>query len=411
MTMRVRGFLMVITALAMMSLASCDHYNCNSGATFGSSTCASGTGGLGGGGGNNNNVPSAFAFTVGGADTLDSYMLSTGAGTFIVTPNYTSPLIPQNASGSGMVVAQKQYLYAAFPGTGQILGWSISSAGTLTTINSSPFSAPYLTANLVGVLRSMITNPAGTLLFAQDTTGNQIYVYQIGSGGVLNAGSAFPLTFQPQNMATDGLGKYLYVTAAVTSSASVPQIAAYSISSAGALTAVAGSPFSQSPTYSMQQVQGDASGQYLVGTTSSTSGDNHLYVFSIAQSGASAGAITPVSGSPFATAFSPYSIAVQPVTGEFVYSFSLGSSNVENHIEGYQLNTSTGALIAVSGSPFTSIPIAISGQFDQSGAFLFAYDSQTTDLTPLEVGAGGVLTEPIFPVTTVSSDWTVTDPQ
>jgi hypothetical protein len=31
-------------------------------------------------------------------------------------------------------------------------------------------------------------------------------------------------------------------------------------------------------------------------------------------------------------------------------------------------------------------------------------------LAPLEVGSGGVLTQPISPVTTVDGYWTVTDP-
>jgi 6-phosphogluconolactonase len=72
-----------------------------------------------------------------------------------------------------------------------------------------------------------------------------------------------------------------------------------------------------------------------------------------------------VAGSPFATVSAPLSIVVHP-TGSFVYAFN-GTGIA---MEGYQINSSSGALTAVSGSPFTTIHLEI-GQFDQSGKFLF----------------------------------------
>src|SRR6516164_2279178 len=61
------------------------------------------------------------------------------------------------------------------------------------------------------------------------------------------------------------------------------------------------------------------------------------------------GALTPVSGSPFATGTSPIGIAVDPA-GKFVYAANANSKNVS----GYSINTSTGALTPVPGSPFTA---------------------------------------------------------
>ncbi|MGB7823977.1 MAG: hypothetical protein WBL22_17405, partial [Candidatus Sulfotelmatobacter sp.] len=63
MTMRVRAVLMLIAALAMMGLASCDHYNCSSGANFGGSSCTSTGSGISQGG-TTSSAASAFAFAV-----------------------------------------------------------------------------------------------------------------------------------------------------------------------------------------------------------------------------------------------------------------------------------------------------------------------------------------------------------
>jgi hypothetical protein len=77
-----------------------------------------------------------------------------------------------------------------------------------------------------------------------------------------------------------------------------------------------------------------------------------------------------------------------------VYSFSLdenGSNETgSNPIEGYQLDTSTGALTAVGGSPFTSFE-EWGGQFDQSGTFLFTTNGELT-LTAYQASSDGSLT-------------------
>jgi 6-phosphogluconolactonase (cycloisomerase 2 family) len=416
MTMRVPASLTMILAVAMMGLAGCDHYNCASGPNLGTSCTSTGsvTPTVGG---STSGATSAFAFAVDPDGTVDGFTLSTGAGTFAATTGYTGPSVPQNTTGQGMVVAQGQYLYSGFPGTGQIYGWTISTTGGLTAISGSPFSAPYMIGSTIGGTRSTITNPAGTLLFVLNQSGDAVYVYQIGSGGALTlaSGSPFPVPFLPENMATDGLGKYLYVTSASTDTSVTPAIAAYSVSSSGSLTAVSGSPFSGNiggmlNAYGMLQVEGDPSGKYLIGTTSAVTGNKFLYVFNIQQTGATPGAITPVTGSPFATFYSPYAIAVQSNSGgDLVYSFSISSTGTTNPIEGYQLNASTGALTAVSGSPFSSLSTGIWGQFDQSGAFLFVYDSASSQLAPFEVSSGGVLTQPIPPLTSVGGYWAVTD--
>src|SRR5580698_2594630 len=90
MTMRVRAILMLMAALAMMSLAGCGHYIC--GAGFGASTCTTGPTPPGG------STTAAFAFAIDPAGTVDGLTLNTSAGTFGPTPSYTGPTTPQNTS-------------------------------------------------------------------------------------------------------------------------------------------------------------------------------------------------------------------------------------------------------------------------------------------------------------------------
>jgi len=113
-------------------------------------------------------------------------------------------------------------------------------------------------------------------------------------------------------------------------------------------------------------------------------------VFGIQQTGSNAGAISPVLGSPFNTLYSPYSFAMQSNPGGvLLYSFSLVTDGTFNPIEGYQLNSSTGALTAVSGSPFLNF-LGSEGEFDQAGNYLFV--ANETTLTAYQVSSAGALT-------------------
>jgi hypothetical protein len=222
------------------------------------------------------------------------------------------------------------------------------------------------------------------------------------------------------NLATDGLGKYLYVTAEGSSVHTGSEIGAYTIGSSGALTAVPGSPFG----FPMWQVQGEPTGKYLIGTSGHSldvngSDDDNLYVFSITQTGSSEGALTVVPGSPFATVSSPFSIAAQSDTnGDLVFSFGVNDTLTGfNSPEGYSIGSS-GTLTAVSGSPFSNAALGDFGAFDQSGAFLFLYgaiinsgtDVVTYQLSAFDVSSSG-LTQPTTTLTLPTAGvWAVTDP-
>jgi hypothetical protein len=422
--LRLSSFSMLMLAMA---LTGCGHFNCATGAQFGASTCTPSSPGIGTTGGGSSAAVFAFAVDAGvpGATsgTIDGFTLNTSAQTFQTTPAFDPPAIPANDFGTGMVVAQSQFLYTGFASTQQIFGWTIGSDGSLAAISGSPYPAAFMTG-LTGQIGtySIITNPAGTLLFFADTFDARIYVYQIGAGGVLSLATTSPVSvsFAPLNMTTDGLGRYLYVTEDFGNHQGF-EIWAYSIASDGSLAAISGSPF----PFPMWQVQGDPSGNFLIGTTGETAGvngadDSHLYLFNIAQSGAAPGAISAAAGSPFATTYSPFSIAVQTNTnGNLIYSFGVNDTLTGfNPIEGFHL---TNGLLAVdNGSPFSNVSLGSQGAFDQSGAFLFDFSAVTDvntgvttyQLGALDVASDGSLTQPTSPLTLATGGfWAVTDPK
>jgi hypothetical protein len=427
---------MLVAGLAIMGLASCGHYNCASGANFGSANCTPSGGGISQGPGGTGSATAAFVFVAdaagtGTTGTIDGYTLNTSASTFAATPSYTAPATPLNDGGVGLVVAQEKFLYTGFPSTEQILGWSIGADGTLTAAGS-PYTAPFMSTVPAGLgTQSIMVNPAGTLLFFS-TLHDKVYVYQIGSGGVLTeaTGSPFSVSFGG-NLATDGLGNYLYITDA--SGHTGTGIAAYVIGSTCAtagsactLTPVPGSPF-VGANYSMWQVQGEPTGNYLIGTTgqsvavNGTDNDN-LYVFGITTSGANAGAITQL-GSVSTGANSPLGIAVQSNTnGNLVYSFGIEDSVPAlgfNPVDGFSLS-STGTLTQLSTSPFSNAAVGDQGELDQSGAFLFVYGAILNESTQtftyqmgaFDVGSDGTLTQPTSTLTLTNGGYfAVTDPQ
>src|SRR5579864_3528162 len=279
-----------------------------------------------------------------------------------------------------MITVNKKFVYAFFELTEKIYGWSFdATTGNLTSLNGFPLSVtlnlPIVSYNQYNVT----TDPGGNFLFLSNSGTNTISVYAIDhSSGALTAvaGSPFASPIEPGNVTTDGLGRFLYVCMATTHTGTV--FAGYTIGANGALTLIPGSPFAGT----VWQLQGEASGHFLVGTSGNTKSltatdDNHLYVFQINQSTG----VPTAAGSPVSTTYSPFTIAMQPPSsnGEFVYSFSINDTATGyNPIEGFQLNTTTGALTTISGSPFSNVGLGHWGQFDQSGANLLVYSNVVT---------------------------------
>jgi 6-phosphogluconolactonase len=310
---------------------------------------------------------------------------------------------PINGGGGGGGGSTGNRVYVANQAAGSIGAFSVGT-GTLTTVNNSPVAVGYKPL-------SMVVTPNNALLYVGAATG--VFVYFINSDGSLTTpgtGSQPAGVFAPA-MAVSPDGQWLIVLDGTTQQLDIFQIN----SSTGALTSVT-SPVAYSTTSGVWQpsdirispdgtlifaalgTAGDAvftfntttgvatSSQGLT-TGNTATGDFGLavspkttYLF-IARSGTnggvavysigSGGALTPVTGTPFAAGSGTFSVILDS-TGTYVYA----ANRTDGTISGYTIvpgGTTAGlSLTQLNGSPYTSGSGVQALGIDSTGKYLLA---------------------------------------
>jgi 6-phosphogluconolactonase (cycloisomerase 2 family) len=104
--------------------------------------------------------------------------------------------------------------------------------------------------------------------------------------------------------------------------------------------------------------------------------------------------LTPITGSPFTAGENPSSAAVD-ASGRFLYVVNAANSADGNSISGFSIDTITGALTSLSGSPFPAAvsPVSVTtepgaqfayvGLDGNQGIRAFAIDQHTGTLTEI----------------------------
>jgi len=188
------------------------------------------------------------------------------------------------------------------------------------------------------------------------TAGQIAKTYAINAVGaqVVAAGSlSIRVYFQP---------KFVYAANANDSKISI-----FNILSGGQLSAVVNVNTAANPFFVLPSL--DAKFLYVANKSA-----NMISVYTINQS---TGALSEISGSPFATNALPYSLAFNP-TGSVLY---IGhESAAVQAVSAYSVNTSTGAITQISGSPFFvaagSTPAAV--MVSPDGKNLYVGSTQST---------------------------------
>jgi len=308
------------------------------------------------------------------------------------------------------------YIYVGNGNNTYIAGFGVSSSGALSVLSGSPYNN--------GVAAQSVTvTPANTFLYAGTTAG--IYGYAINSNGsisIVNSGTAVAQDMVATQMQVDSTGNYL-LASGIGTAVQAQAIGIYQINTTtGLLTALIGSPLAlytgsaTSPTvvtptgllitpnnsyvYVSLSTLGvqvltlgtggalstGAAPTLLAPLSTSTSPADYglasdpktaflflaeintgLREFSIGANGA----LSEVSGSPYAVGTGPTGVILDP-TGTYVYVANKGSNN----ISAFTLTATSGKLTAISGSPFASggqLPIAMIN--DNSKAFLAVINS------------------------------------
>jgi 6-phosphogluconolactonase len=270
-------------------------------------------------------------------------------------------------------------------GGGGGTGVDASAATALVYYDASAVNAAgYTTANVLGTLNSYTAptlpgNGADDMLIVNKTflyvpMGNAtVEGFSIDrTSGALTAITGSPWTVAgtsvtADDVATDAAGKFLFVGSETGPNIWVFQIDATS----GALTATAGSPFSAGLTVVADEMTVDFLGQYLyVGQGDPTAGVGAFAINS------STGALTPLSGSPFLAA-QVAQIHASP-TAELLFGVKEvqdGTTGaIDKNIYTYVINPITGALTEVGTGTVT-----LNAPFDftiaPNGNYLYAQEA------------------------------------
>jgi len=250
-----------------------------------------------------------------------------------------------------------------------------ATTGKLKAVTGSPFASGSLPV-------SVTVDPSGRFAYVANENGGSVSAYTINSGsGVLTqiSGSPFPAGNGPNSVTVDPSGKFAYVVNGANGGNGTPgpSISAYTINtSTGALTAVSGSPYPTGANSAPGQATVDPTGEFFyVADRSNNGGNGNILAYAI---NFSTGALNAVNGSPFTAGVdNPAAVAVDP-SGRFLFLTNVpGGDGVEGYISVYNINPtlglqgSAGALSEIASSPFATGIFPVSVQVDPLGSFVY----------------------------------------
>ena len=284
---------------------------------------------------------------------------------------------------------------------------------TVSSINLAPPKFLYATEFKAGRIAEYVVNPLtgslkptsqgstwahwGPVDIASDHWGDHLYVANQGShdlsayfvdrstGNLTQVpGSPFAIAGVGHRVVVTPSGKFVYVSSTNSSNGAVTSafINAFAVQSNGSLTPVPGSPFA-SATTGIPALAMDPKGQYLY-VSASTGNGGAVAAFVISSTD---GALTPVPGSPFlvpvgscnpGTDFcqvTPSDLAIDP-QGKYLYA----ALDIESALAGFAIDRSTGTLTSLPGSPYPEQ--SPQGNFCPSSAFGDCPDSWTESMDP-----------------------------
>jgi 6-phosphogluconolactonase len=243
------------------------------------------------------------------------------------------------ATKAGFLYISNSFINGGANNGSQIFVYSIDPAnGKITQIAGSPF---FLFPPPVSI-QGLATTPDGRFLYGADASGN-IFAFRLDKAtGVPTElrGSPFASGLNSQ-LVVDPSGKFLYAT----DDDAIGSVLAFAIDTKGALSPVPGSPFviaTPTPVDLNSQPYGILDTGSFVYVA--LSGTNQVAAFSV---DSETGVLSHVAGSPFAAGNGASLFAM---ANNFLYVVNAADGSVS----GYSINPSSGALTPVPGSPFGS---------------------------------------------------------
>jgi 6-phosphogluconolactonase len=316
--------------------------------------------------------PARFAYVATGQGIYAFRMNKrTGAGSLVFGSPFVTKIAPTAAASPSSVVVHpsNRFLYAANQNTNTISLFTINSTtGALTEV--LPRTALVTSSGGVGLSPAVMTmNSAGSFLFVGNQVTNDVWVFSIGSSGALTFVSSATLGSGPSGLTLAASGGFLYVPVPTFSA-----IYVFSVSS-GTLTQV-GSPLVVNG--GVGQLGIDPGEHFLYVPNPSL---NTVTVLKIQSDGTLA-----AGPGLFATGTTPVA-ADTNATGAFLYVANSGSTNLSQ----FQVDTSTGALTALTTSVAGTGTNPESIITDPDAKFIFVVNEQSDSITEYTINTNGTL--------------------
>jgi len=282
-----------------------------------------------------------------------------------------------------------KFFYVSDAGTDSIYGYLIDRrSGSLTPIPGSPFS-------LGGIPHSgpygMTVDPHGRFLYASNCP-NDCAVFGFTINGDTGALTMMPGVPSPSGFgnfaaAVDPSGKFLYVD-------NIGSIAAFSIDpTSGVPTPLPASPFLLPPNCGEPaDMAFHPSGKFMYAVTGCNNNTVTLVILMIV--GADGSLVMP--DQQFAVAGSTSWSAVVDPKGEFLYA----AGEFEGVITTFAIDSASGVLTPVNGSPFATAGQPYDLVLDPAGQFLYASDILNHVVLSLKTSPTGLLGPAGQPVST-----------
>ena len=356
-----------------------------------------GGGGSGSGGGTlGATAPTRFLYASAQPSGLTSanfggvYAFRFDTGTGRLTPVSNSAFAPETIGAPIAISHDSKFLYSIdlLMNDQALTAYAIQPDGSLMPVAGEPFNAGeslstlaadpagdflYVVAASGNLLVYSIDSSTGSLTQRSSVTGlaagntlmtpNGRYLYYATSNGIYElaidaasgaltplAGSPVAFHIVPGPGVIDPSGKFLYVTNVDSTTTSGAQVSAWSIdSTTGELSAI---PLSAAATTTGPQVgvTVDGSGTFAIVTTATGADPSCFYVFNI---DATTGALTPVSGSPFA---GDCGRVVPDVSYNYLYGGS--SAGVDVYLLGQSGTPQLGPRALVLGGSVTNVAVS-----------------------------------------------------
>jgi 6-phosphogluconolactonase (cycloisomerase 2 family) len=399
-----QGFLLMTLSAAMVSCSPavpCNVIGGSGGAArlkraSSSNICGNGTGG--GGTCSSTLKPVQVMFSVDSKGMILEYGIDSTSGSLTLMCNTAT------AAVGLLAVSNNAFLYVLDTSKtpAQVFGFAIAhgNSGVLTALAGSPFQ---LTEAIPGNA-VIVPDPLNRFIFVTNHDGNDVHVLIIGTGGILSeaTNSPFPVS-SPDYIAINPAGTLAYVPDSLITDGDIFILSITTVgSSIGQLVPTSASPLIiPNPNDFAHFAVVHPNGKFLL--TANTQSLSSFAIDPVPQNG---GALTPVAGSPFSPALAGDS-QVAPLTfaldmsGKFLYVVPEGTVGqiqgfLSDNIIAFAIDTTGGGLTTVPNSPFISsstLDLVANPLLEQ----MFVVTSTTTipvifDVAPID--AGGNLTIP-----------------